>query len=520
MSLSNFDMSDFKRFALGAVLIVLFSATAVATGILLEVDEDIKVFKQGRSRSRSVEDLLADVPTGDPQTILLLGSDRRFADIGRGAGALGHDHRRPHRRRRATRWRSCRSRATSRSTSPATARARSTRRTTSAAPKLMIETVSELLGIDINHVVNVNFGGFRRAIDRLGCVYVDVDRRYFNDNTGPGPNYAMIDLKPGYQKLCGSDALDFVRFRHEDSDFVRAARQQAFLSQAKEQVGLGRIVSDRKELLADLRALHQTDIADSDTAEILGLLKLAYASSKSPVTEIQFPATDCKERTCVEIDPEELADTVMRFIDVRGDPTAEPTKRPPAQAPRRSTQLAPGLGFAQEAGREPRARDVAAPRAARPAGVLPEGDLRRRRGAGYSTNGSPRSYEIFDRDKKRHRAYRLVLYAGELGQYYGVQGTTWKDAPILDNPDRRADHRRPPVPALLRRQEDPAHRVGDAEGRVLGLQHAVAEAHEPPDDGDRPLAAAHLNPGGRASRAGPSPRAAENGVLAGAGPTT
>ncbi len=70
-------------------------------------------------------------------------------------------------------------------------------------PKLVIETVRELLGIDINHVINVNFGGFRRAIDRLGCVYIDVDRRYFNDNTGPGPNYATIDLKPGYQKLCG-----------------------------------------------------------------------------------------------------------------------------------------------------------------------------------------------------------------------------------------------------------------------------------------------------------------------------
>ena len=56
------------------------------------------------------------------------------------------------------------------------------------------------------------------------------------------------------------------------------------------------------------------------------------------------------------------------------------------------------------------------------------------RGAGYASSGSPRSYEIFDRNKNRYRAYRLVLYAGELGQYYGVQGTTWKAAPILDNP--------------------------------------------------------------------------------------
>jgi hypothetical protein len=33
-------------------------------------------------------------------------------------------------------------------------------------------------------------------------------------------------------------------------------------------------------------------------------------------------------------------------------------------------------------------------------------------------------------------AYRLVIYAGAPGEYYGVQGTAWRAPPILDNPDR------------------------------------------------------------------------------------
>jgi hypothetical protein len=55
---------------------------------------------------------------------------------------------------------------------------------------------------------------------------------------------------------------------------------------------------------------------------------------------------------------------------------------------------------------------------------------------GYSKNSSPRSYEIYDRNQNRYRAYRIVFSLGpdEVGQYYGVQGTTWKAAPILDNP--------------------------------------------------------------------------------------
>jgi len=47
---------------------------------------------------------------------------------------------------------------------------------------------------------------------------------------------------------------------------------------------------------------------------------------------------------------------------------------------------------------------------------------------------SPRAYTIRDRRGKRYKAYRLVLSHGDEGQYYGVQGTTWKSAPILDKP--------------------------------------------------------------------------------------
>ena len=45
-----------------------------------------------------------------------------------------------------------------------------------------------------------------------------------------------------------------------------------------------------------------------------------------------------------------------------------------------------------------------------------------------------RAYKIRDGSKKRYDAYRLVLYAGEAGQYYGIQGTSWKSPPILDSP--------------------------------------------------------------------------------------
>jgi hypothetical protein len=48
-----------------------------------------------------------------------------------------------------------------------------------------------------------------------------------------------------------------------------------------------------------------------------------------------------------------------------------------------------------------------------------------------------RTYDIFDRGRHRYRAYRMVVKTNEVGQYYGVQGTTWKAPPILDNPSER-----------------------------------------------------------------------------------
>ena len=43
--------------------------------------------------------------------------------------------------------------------------------------------MKELTGIPINYMITVNFRAFRRIVDSVDGVYMDVDRRYFNDNS-------------------------------------------------------------------------------------------------------------------------------------------------------------------------------------------------------------------------------------------------------------------------------------------------------------------------------------------------
>jgi LCP family protein required for cell wall assembly len=100
-----------------------------------------------------------------------------------------------------------------------------------------LETVRHYTNLPINYLISVNFLGFIAVVNKLGGVWMDVDRRYYNKNVGTGStNFANIDLQPGYQRMTGKQALDFVRFRHTDSDVFRLARQQQFVSAARQRI--------------------------------------------------------------------------------------------------------------------------------------------------------------------------------------------------------------------------------------------------------------------------------------------
>lgn len=438
------------RFLAAGMIIFLCAAGATATAALLQVKEVADILeKESVPLSKDTVNALDDVAAGKPQTLLVLGSDRRFIDI---------EQKNPARSDTIILLRLDPDRgATAVMSIPRdlkveipSKRGVVTDKINAAyslgGPALTVKTVKKLLGIDINHVVNINFGGFRDAVDRLGCVYVDVDRRYYNDNNPPNgsaTDYATIDIAPGYQKLCGQDALDYVRYRHFDTDLVRAARQQEFLRQAKDQVGVSKLLNDREELLRIFARNTQTDIRG--TQAILRLLKLGYESAQNPVQEVHFRA-DIGE-TYVEATQEQLDETVDEFLegkDTKGgrgepEPRADEdggqrkktqrrrssasypgTFESPTVAEDQGIQVAVALSKLKGGGKQP--LPVYYPQLA----VV---------GSSYVSDlESPRAYGIKDSGGHRYKAYRLVVRAEGLGQYYGIQGTNWKAAPILDNP--------------------------------------------------------------------------------------
>ncbi len=152
-----------------------------------------------------------------------------------------------------------------------------------------LQAVEEVTGLKPNYLINVDFAGFQRLVDTLGGIYVNVDQYYYNPpELSQSTGFSAIDIKPGYQRLKGADALAFSRYRHTDDDFHRQARQQMFLRAFQARA------SDRFHGISvtDIPFINDLLGAISDSVTIVG----PGGKAPSPRTLLSFAATAYKAR--------------------------------------------------------------------------------------------------------------------------------------------------------------------------------------------------------------------------------
>jgi LCP family protein required for cell wall assembly len=447
------------RFTLGSTIIVLVTAAATATVILRYIDSIAKALSHNNVLQNKVERFLAQTQGGEPENILILGSDKRASEPGdpgrsdttillrldpdQNAIALMSIPR------------------DLKVEIPGVGTDKFNAAFAYGGPKLTLRVVKDLTGLPINHVVNVDYLGFVRAVDAIICVYVDVDRRYFHSNLGVpiSDQYAEINVQPGYQLLCGKKALQYVRYRHTDTDLVRAARQQDFLAAARQRVPIDDLVLDRNDLIDIFTEYTTSDINDKET--MLEVLKLFVSSRNAAIKEVHFPAE--LGPSYVYASPEMIQEAVDKFlgIEASGGPRGSLEELPgessqkkgggkkrKKQAKRRQQKpkLGPtkppgsdGLVPAREAGEveaKPVARKVSSGFPVFYPTRLPSGAFYVESNP-YEHVQDPRVYHFKDPDGNRHGAYRMVLEWPQSDgiHYFGLQGIQgWSDPPILDNP--------------------------------------------------------------------------------------
>jgi hypothetical protein len=253
-------------------------------------------------------------------------------------------------------------------------------------------------------------------------VYIDVDRRYYNAD----PAYAPINIQAGYRRLCGLDALLYVRFRHEDTDIVRGARQQDFLRQVKDQVGAGKLFDEKDALVKIFGKYTTSDIRSRDA--VLRILKLAVFSAGRPIEEIHFEGQ--LGPSYVTASDAQVKKLASRFLAGKASKGPRGTLKPKGRHKKKLNDLQIGLENAQDAGKE-QALQVVAGGGVRYPIFYP---TKRTQGALYQ--GPPTVYTIKGRNGKQYRSYRMVIRRGGIGEFYGLQATSWKDPPILKSPSQ------------------------------------------------------------------------------------
>ena len=423
-----------KRVLLAALGIVLLSAGATYVFAINEVGKVVEALGQTRA-VRIAPKVLLPTSTGAPQTLLLVGNDQRPPPKSNPNGAvLPHSNEMLLVRIDPSKPtismlsipRELQVTFTAPNGEVITNRINSAY--TYGGIELMLKTIKHVFGIQVNHVFVVTFPKFRRAVNEIGCVYMTVDRRYYHVNEPGGEQYFEINLQPGYQRLCGKEALEFVANRHEDTSLNRDARDQRFLLEVKAQYG-ATLFENREKFERVLGKAVETDL--HGTGQVLDLLELLVGAEGKPVRQVPFHVTLLP--TVDTASPEQISEAVHAFMGgTAAIPKASLHRAVHSAAPRPHAHASPsGLSLTPTSAEELRKARMAAPQLPFPL------QYPRVRNA-YPGAGPDvlRLYDLRDQHGKAHPAYVIVIDQGVLGQFYDVQGTSWTDPPLLSNPSQ------------------------------------------------------------------------------------
>ena len=222
--------------------------------------------------------------------------------------------------------------------------------------KLAKEVVGEVLDVDVDHFVSIDFGGFKRVIDTLNGITVFVPYT-FNDSFYPIKGkeddpcdkseeeiealtatmsgdllekeftcrYEELHFDKGVQVLDSENALKFVRSRHSSvngSDFGRSLRQQAFLEAIKDELLSIRSVKKIIPILSEVSRNVKTDINLTEAYRLLllngdiGEVEV-YSISLNDDNVLEHAVSSDGQYILIPIDGRENYERLRSYVDAQ-----------------------------------------------------------------------------------------------------------------------------------------------------------------------------------------------------------
>lgn len=143
---------------------------------------------------------------------------------------------------------------------------------------LVKQQIGTILDLPIHYYIALDFSGFKKAIDSVGGIDVNVEKG-LNDPMYPADDmihYQPFKISAGNQHLDGATALKYARSRETTSDFDRSDRQQKVMQAFKDKVTSSSTYSNPEKMLSLVSALGssvKTDLSPNEIKALVGILK-------------------------------------------------------------------------------------------------------------------------------------------------------------------------------------------------------------------------------------------------------
>jgi len=163
--------------------------------------------------------------------------------------------------------------------------------------------IKSVTGLSVDYFAAVDFSGFKRLIDHLGGITVNVPKTFDdpfypiegleNDTCGKSADeiaslkaqysdyqletkftcrYEHIHFDQGTANLDGETALKFVRSRHGDSDFGRSERQFAVLKGILSKMVSTNAFGNSSKIIEDLTSIVKTNLSMPAIKSLVGVI--------------------------------------------------------------------------------------------------------------------------------------------------------------------------------------------------------------------------------------------------------
>lgn len=162
---------------------------------------------------------------------------------------------------------------------------------------LLADTVETVVGFRVDYWAALSFEGFRRFVDAMGGVEVQVERYFIdhkyprNDNDRLDASYKTIEFYPGWQRLSGERAIEYARSRYstspaEEGDFARSKRQMNLVGAVRTQALKENLIIKSLDYMQALQGKIRFSL---DFSEMVGLANyFNSAEGKNRLNEVKF----------------------------------------------------------------------------------------------------------------------------------------------------------------------------------------------------------------------------------------